>query len=695
MRKKTVMIILFIFFIHGIGISQSPDIEDILSSPFPSSLTAAQDLNRIAWVFNDCGKRNVWIADAPLYKAMKITGYNEDNGMEIPQLTFSPDGSVIVYVYNGSVNRNGEFPNPTSETEVTPQLVKAVKVNEGKSIILGEGSSPLVSPRNDKVIFGKRGQIYCAPIDRLKEAEPLFTTRGSNGSYSWSPDGSKIVFVSSRDDHSFIGMFDVTDKTISWIAPSVDRDSSPVWSPDGDHIAFMRIPGSLADPPRTRSGGYPFTFMVANVETGRVREVWSSPDSSGGFAQYYPEQSLFWAAGNRLVFYSEHDGWMHLYSVPVYGGKATCLTPGNYEVEHSVLSKDRRCVIYNSNCNDIDRRHLWSVPVTGGSPVQLTKGTGIEWEPVTIAGGKDIAFFCSTARQPAQPALLHLETGSRKIIAKETIPSRFPTGKMIIPEQVIITAPDGIEIHCQLFMPKDAQPGDKRSAVIFMHGGPIRQMVLGWHYRGYYHNAYGMNQYLCNNGYVVLSVNYRSGIGYGRSFREAPNQGPRGASEYQDIVAAAFYLQNLPEVDSRKIGLWGGSYGGYLTALGLARDSELFAAGVDLHGVHDWSLRARRRNGGGWGIFGDELMLEAYTSSPVSSVDYWYSPCLFIHGDDDRNVDFIQTTDLIQRLRKKGKAHIETLIFPDEVHGFLLHENWLKTYKEAKRFFDRFLKNRF
>jgi dipeptidyl aminopeptidase/acylaminoacyl peptidase len=257
---------------------------------------------------------------------------------------------------------------------------------------------------------------------------------------------------------------------------------------------------------------------------------------------------------------------------------------------------------------------------------------------------------------------------------------------------VIFKAPDGLKIHAQLFLPKGAKSRNKLPAAIFMHGGPIRQMLLGWHNRDYYHGAYALNQYLAYKGYVVLAVNYRSGIGYGYDFRRAPDQGPRGASEYQDIVAAGQYLQKRPEVDPGKIGLWGGSYGGYLTALGLARDSELFAAGVDLHGVHDWSLRGRRREGGGWGISGEDLMSSAYQSSPVADVYYWSSPVLFIHGDDDRNVDFIQTTDLVQRLRKLGKAHIEILVFPDEVHGFLRHDIWLKVYQATADFFDRFLK---
>jgi dipeptidyl aminopeptidase/acylaminoacyl peptidase len=199
----------------------------------------------------------------------------------------------------------------------------------------------------------------------------------------------------------------------------------------------------------------------------------------------------------------------------------------------------------------------------------------------------------------------------------------------------------------------------------------------------YYSNCYAMNQYLASRGYVVLALNYRSGIGYGRAFREAPGRAGRGAAEYQDVVAAGKYLQGLSEVDVTRIGLWGGSYGGYLTALGLGRNSDLFEAGVDLHGVHDWPTD----NWEGKNISPDLVKL-AHNSSPITAVDTWKSPVLFIHGDDDRNVMFSQTVDLIARLRARN-VEIEQLVFPDDVHDFLLFKNWLSAYSTAADFFDR------
>lgn len=669
--------------------AQSFSLENIMNYAFPSDLVASPQGDLVAWVFNWQGKRNIWMARGPEYKAQQLTSYSEDDGQEVGQLAFNFDGTIVIYIRGGSSNRAGEYPNPTSDPVRIEQAVWAVKVEGGDPWRIGEGSSPAPSPVENVVVYSLKGQIYLASLGEETKPKPLFKARGRNRMTTWSPAGTKLAFVSYREDHSFIGIYDIQAKSISWISPSVDRDGYPVWSPCGKYLAFIRFPGIRSDSFRE---GDKFWLMVADVESGQAQVLWECPNSTGGFSQYYPAKTLRWAADGYLVFYSEHEKWMHLYSISVKNKKLISLTPGEYEVENSFLSWDGKMIIFNSNSQDIDRRHLWSVSLTGGDAELLTPGKDIEWAPVLTIGSKDLVFLCSTAFQPAAPAVIKYGEKGKKLIAPEMIPEEFPMKDLVEPQQVIFEAPDGLKIHGQLFLPKGAKAGDKRPAVIFMHGGPIRQMLLGWHMRGYYHNAYAMNQYLTHKGYVVLSVNYRSGIGYGYDFRTAPKQGPRGASEYQDIVAAGKYLQNRPEVNPNRIGLWGGSYGGYLTALGLARDSELFAAGVDLHGVHDWSLRARRRNGGGWDIRGEDLMSQAYQSSPVADVDFWTSPVLFIHGDDDRNVDFVQTTDMVQRLRKLGKAHVELLIIPDEVHGFLLHRTWLNVYKAATDFFDRFLK---
>ena len=276
--------------------------------------------------------------------------------------------------------------------------------------------------------------------------------------------------------------------------------------------------------------------------------------------------------------------------VPSTGGGAMPLTPGNFEIENAALTTDGKAVVYSSNRDNIDRRHLWRVNLEGSSLVRLTAGGGIEWGPAPLTNGR-IAILHADAKMPARVALLDDALTIRDLVPS-AIPSGFPADALIAPQPVIFQASDGVSIHSQLFVPANGGAG-KHPAVIFFHGGSRRQMLLGWHYMEYYHQAYGFNQYLASKGYIVLSVNYRSGIGYGTDFREAPDYGPTGASEYNDVMAAGAYLRSRADVDPARIGVWGGSYGGYLTALALARASNMFAAGVDIAGVHDWNLEIR------------------------------------------------------------------------------------------------------
>ena len=287
---------------------------------------------------------------------------------------------------------------------------------------------------------------------------------------------------------------------------------------------------------------------------------------------------------------------------------------------------------------------------------------------------------CSLAAQPPRD------------LAPAAIPASLPTGALVEPQAVSITAADGMRIPGQLFRPSSAlASGQKRPALIFFHGGSRRQMLLGWNYRSYYHNAYAFNQFMASRGYVVLSVNYRSGIGYGLDFREALAYGASGASEFNDVLGAGQFLRAQPDVDPARIGLWGGSYGGYLTAMGLARASHMFAAGVDVHGVHDWNNTIRNFMPGYNAERRPEIARLAASSSPMAFLDGWRSPVLLIHGDDDRNVPFGESVELVEQLRARD-VHVEQLVFPDEIHGFLLHRSWTRAFTAAASFLDRHLK---
>jgi len=320
----------------------------------------------------------------------------------------------------------------------------------------------------------------------------------------------------------------------------------------------------------------------------------------------------------------------------------------------------------------------------------VTSGEGIEWAPHELSDDAGIVALRSTAKKPSHPVLVS-GTGPREL-HPDLRPARFPENSLVVPQAVTFTASDGMQVPAQLFVPRDIRPGDRRPAAIFFHGGSRRQMLLGWHYMGYYHDTYAMNQWLANAGYVVLSVNYRSGTGYGRDFREAINYGSGGASEFADVLGAGFFMRSRADVDPTRIGLWGGSYGGFLTAMGLSRASDLFAAGVDIHGVHDWNVGIRTFVPNYNSLEQPDSAALAFRSSPMSTIDGWRSPVLVIHGDDDRNVSFIETLTLVDALRQRG-VHVEQLVFPDEVHSFLLYANRVAALQATGEFFERKLKS--
>jgi dipeptidyl aminopeptidase/acylaminoacyl peptidase len=653
-------------------------LEQLLSFPFAANLVAAPSGASVAWTINSQGVRNVFAADGPAFAVRQLTRNRVDDGQELTNLAFTGDGRFLVYVRGGNHAANRpdpvEPPNPASQTVQPVMQVWSIARAGGDPLPLGEGDSPSPSPRGSPVAFLKSGRILIAAADGSEPAAAIPVT-GVNAGLTWSPDGSKLAFESDQDGHMAIGVFSPADRTVRYVSgSSTSRDSSPVWSPEGRSIAFVRE--AVSDPARLASGARPWSIWVSGIGTLTARQVWQSGDGPvDSLPPALNRARLLWTRDNRIVFLSYHDGWQHLHAVAISGGPARLLTPGRFMVEDFVLAPDRRTVFYNANTgadrDDGERRHIFRVGAGAGRPEQLTWGRGVEWNPAVTADGKTLAYIESDAVQPPRAAIAPLDRGAARPLAAPA--PGFPASRLASPEHVVIDTEGGTLLHGELFRPVQRGP---RPAIVFLHGGPAQQMLLGWHYDEYYAHAYALNQYLVTRGFVVLSVNYRLGTGYGHQFQFPEHAGSEGSSELEDVIAAGHYLARRSDVDRERIGVWGLSYGGYLTALALGRASDVFSAGVDVHGIHDL------------------IMSQIMAAAPDErGARPWRSPILLIHADDDRNVPFGQTVDFERALAAKG-IPVESCVIPDDVHDFLLFRSWKAAGQATADFFDRTLLNR-
>ena len=657
-------------------------IEEVMQAPYPSSLIASTKGNSAAWVFDAKGCRNVWLSQGGHARA--ITAYTLDDGFDIGDLALAPDAGSVAFVRGQSIEDDTPANVANSPDGAAPKEVFLASAAGGAPRKLGVGHSPSFSPDGTRLIFIDKARILSTATADGSAVTPIIGDQGRIASAAFSPDGKKLAFVSGRKQHSLIGVYDFAAKTVTWLSPSLDQDISPTFSADSTQVAFIRVPSEKGMVFISHRSGEPWSIWVANAANGEGRRVWVADAGAGSvFHGTLSPRNLLWSSRNELVFPWEKTGWLQLYAVPARGGSVRSVTKGQFEVVHMALIADGRRLVYSSN-EDADRMHVWSVDFQAGQPSPVAKDKAIEDYP-QISGDGTIFALQSDATKPLQPVVLASGGKWQQLVPEAS--ASFPSAKLVTPEAITFTAKDGQLAHGQLFLPRDTGSSKPHPAIMFFHGGPRRQMLVGFNPMGAYNWMYALNQRLAAEGYVVISVNYRGGIGYGLDYREAQNFGPDGGSELNDLLGAVTYLQNRKDVDPHKLGIWGASYGGLMTALGLARASKDIAVGVDYAGVYHWASFLASV---GLPLDAEGAAKRGFDSSPVATIDQWHSPVLVVQADDDRNVPLQQSLELIQDLRAHHIEH-EEIVFPNEIHDLTRYSSWIALFKATDEYLNRHL----
>jgi dipeptidyl aminopeptidase/acylaminoacyl peptidase len=599
------------------------------------------------------------------------------------------------------------------------------------------------SPDGERIAFVRDRTLWLLEVARGLEVQ-LTEAAGDSlvpSSVVWSPDGRRIAFI-TRDDRGRRDLViphyldeRVVHKSVKEGFPDMGARIVEVGDLEGEGAPSLRKADELFRNVRVRlgDGKHPYITAIAWAPDGarlaiteiladmRTRHLHVARADSGSVRTVYTEAESAWIEefdwviahrpvlewspdGTHILFLSERTGFNHVVSLPVADEAHAAsvrlrgplnLTGGAWEAGWARWMPDGEQVLVMGSRGSSTERHL-DLVVAGGDagggspPRRLATAPGMNTHPMIGRRGERVVYRHSRFDQPYELWSLDLRRGGKPVRLTHTVPARFHDIEWVVPEIVSLPSRDGLALRGLLYKPRDFDPRRRYPVVVFVHGaGSMQNVVDGW---TIYSPNFKFHTVLAERGFAVFEVDYRGSLGYGRDFRTGVKDFI-GGKDLDDELAGVDYLRTLPWVDAARIGIYGGSYGGFMTLSALFRAPQVYACGAALRFVADWANYYR---GNPWYCVQrlghpDKNAAAYHRSSPIHFAARLEDPLLLLHGVRDDNVHFQDAVQLTERLIRLGKK-FDLMMYPRESHGFTAAASWIDQYSRIAAFFDQHLR---
>lgn len=581
--------------------------------------------------------------------------FNLQGRQIITSFQLSPDEKHVIAMINepGDATRNTIVPNYITEAAYTEDISSRTKVGEPQS----RTRIAIIDSVNGEFKWGDHGQKRLQQPKESQAKNPPPTGQGDPEKTAARIESSRSA-ESPRDNRS-------------------ERDVQlfpPLWSKDGTKAVMLARSADNKDK----------WIFALDPATGKTREIVSDHDDAwiGGPGAF----TLGWMKDDKQIYFqSERDGHTHLYTLPYEGGQSKQLTSGKWEVTGVRLSDDKSRFFLTTSEAHPGERHLYVMPADGGERTKVTSNAGNN-QALVSPDEKMIATINSYSNRPPELFVQEIKPGAAAIKITSSPSPKFWSYKWSEPELATFAARDGASVYVRLYKPKGFKQGGP--AVVFVHGAGYLQNAHRW-WSSYYHE-YMFHHLLMEHGYVVADVDYRGSAGYGRDWRTGIYR-HMGGKDLDDQVDAARWLVREHGVDAKRIGIYGGSYGGFITLMAMFTQPDVFAAGAALRPVTDWAHYNHQYTSNILNVPQEDN--EAYhRSSPIYFAQGLKGALLICHGMVDTNVHFQDTVRLVQRLIELRKENWELAAYPVENHGFVEPTSWADEYKRIFKLFEENLR---